>query len=250
MNLNTLQQRKETYIHDERHEEILMERYERMRQLPIAMKKGRADEVMSLLREGLLSIETVDRLYTPEEDSSAAVHKQLISLNTMFMMMAFESGVNPLWVHAVSRHYDVMADRIQTPKQAELLIEHMIEDYCDFSLYQGDYTYSDTIQKAIWFLTADPSAKIELEKLAHRLGMSASALSRKFHAETGQTITQYHMTFRIRYAMRLIREMNRTITEVAMQVGFHDASYFSKVFVKYAGQTPTAYRQQVMENEK
>lgn len=232
---------KAKYIHSDYHEELLFERYAKMQKLQAAVELGDAEQAISLLKESLLSIHTVNQLYTPNEENLKVIHNQLISINVFCMMCAFKSNPNPLYFHTISRHYDTMIDKVTTRDQADALIADMLEDYCAFSVYSDQKQYSSTVQKAIWHITAAPGRKLNLEQLAQSLGMSISSLSRKFRSETGQTMSQYQTAFRIRIAQRYLQEANYSVTQVAYHVGYGDTSYFSKVFTKITGVAPSEY---------
>ena len=63
--------------------------------------------------------------------------------------------------------------------------------------------------------------------------------------KTGKKFTQYISELRIQYAVRLIKEGDLTLDEIAARCGFRDKFYFSKVFKKIIGQTPTAYLHEI-----
>jgi len=79
-------------------------------------------------------------------------------------------------------------------------------------------------------------------ELAGELGVNEHYLSRVFRRELGLTPWQYLTRHRIRQAQRLLRSSHATVTEIASQVGYNDAAYFSRVFRKETGQSPRAFR--------
>ena len=52
---------------------------------------------------------------------------------------------------------------------------------------------------------------------------------------------QYLNKLRINHALEIMKDTTLSITEVAMQCGFSDSTYFSKVFKKYTGKSPLDY---------
>ena len=80
--------------------------------------------------------------------------------------------------------------------------------------------------------------------LAAAVGVSKDYLSHIFHQELGFSPWEYLNRYRIERAKTLLRETTRSITEIAIQVGFDDLSYFSRVFTKHAGCSPRTYREQ------
>ena len=72
--------------------------------------------------------------------------------------------------------------------------------------------------------------------------MSESYLSRLFKDETGYTIGDYLLNYRIKQACLLLDDSSAKIYEVANQVGFRDQRYFSVLFKKIVGITPREFQ--------
>jgi transcriptional regulator GlxA family with amidase domain len=83
---------------------------------------------------------------------------------------------------------------------------------------------------------------VRLTGVASLVGMSASQLSRSFHATTGMTFSAFLMRLRIRAAMQLMTETNLPLCEIAVASGFGDQSHFSRSFVRFVGSTPFKWR--------
>lgn len=79
----------------------------------------------------------------------------------------------------------------------------------------------------------------ELLTIAH---MSRSTLMRVFRRATGQTPIEYLVRLRIQKAMELLRNTDRTITEIALDVGFNDSNYFARQFRRLSGKSPRPFR--------
>jgi AraC-like DNA-binding protein len=77
------------------------------------------------------------------------------------------------------------------------------------------------------------------------IGLSERTLRRQFPAATGMTWRQYLLQSRLLRAMALLAEPGPTVLEVATSVGFESGSAFTRAFTRYAGETPSAYRQRV-----
>lgn len=85
---------------------------------------------------------------------------------------------------------------------------------------------------------------ISLDQVAEAMGMSTFYFSRFFRTAYNQTFVEYLTAYRIRQAVRLLEETDIPVREIAPRVGYTDASYFSKVFKRHVGVTPTEYRNQ------
>ncbi|MBR3965612.1 MAG: helix-turn-helix domain-containing protein [Clostridia bacterium] len=73
-------------------------------------------------------------------------------------------------------------------------------------------------------------------------GMSYSYFSRFFKKAAGMSFTEYLNSVRIEKAAEMLTSSAKTVTEIAMDVGFSSTSYFIALFKKQKGITPAAYR--------
>jgi AraC-type DNA-binding domain-containing proteins len=72
--------------------------------------------------------------------------------------------------------------------------------------------------------------------------MSEDYLTHCFRQELGTTPVEYLNRYRVLQARRLLVESDKSITNIALEVGFSSSSYFSRVFRKEVGLSPEAYR--------
>lgn len=85
---------------------------------------------------------------------------------------------------------------------------------------------------------------ISLEQAASSMGMSSFYFSRLFRASYNRTFLEYLTAYRIDRAAELLRTTDVPVREIAPRIGYADSNYFSKVFKRHFGVTPTEYRQQ------
>lgn len=84
--------------------------------------------------------------------------------------------------------------------------------------------------------------KIDYDELAAAFCVGKTQLNRKIKAITGYTTTEYILQVRISLAKQLLAKTDYSIGDVASRVGIDDVAYFSSVFRKMTGMTPTAFR--------
>ena len=97
------------------------------------------------------------------------------------------------------------------------------------------------IRRVQELILQNPSLPYTQERLAHSLGLSPVYFCRLFHAQTGQTFSDFLASARIRMAQTLLRDGSRSLQEVAELCGYPNKSYFCKVFRKYTHVSPGAY---------
>ena len=74
------------------------------------------------------------------------------------------------------------------------------------------------------------------------MGMSPFYFSRQVKAATGQTFLEFFTAYRIEKAKRRLCSTEMSVSEVGRSVGYPDSNYFTKVFKRATGCTPSAYR--------
>ena len=78
--------------------------------------------------------------------------------------------------------------------------------------------------------------------IADNMAMSISQLSRKLNGITGYSTISYVLQVKLNKAKKMLSDTNISITEVSDACGFNDASYFSRVFKKEFGLSPSQYQ--------
>jgi AraC-like DNA-binding protein len=78
-----------------------------------------------------------------------------------------------------------------------------------------------------------------LARLAHA---SPAHFSRQFRATFGESPHRYLQRRRVERAMELLRETDRSVTDICFDVGFNSLGTFSRTFSKIVGESPTRYR--------
>jgi AraC-like DNA-binding protein len=86
---------------------------------------------------------------------------------------------------------------------------------------------------------AQPLDIATLSRVAH---VSAAHFIRTFRATFGETPHRYLQRRRVERAMFLLRETDRSVTDICMSVGFTSLGTFSRTFRRVVGRTPTEYR--------
>ncbi|MGI6037878.1 MAG: PocR ligand-binding domain-containing protein [Limnochordia bacterium] len=98
------------------------------------------------------------------------------------------------------------------------------------------------LQKAVDFLYNNYQRDVSLEEVAQAVHVSPYYLSHLFREELGVTYITFLTKLRIEEAKSLLLETDLTIQEISYLVGYRDSSYFTKVFKKLEGRTPTQFR--------
>ena len=92
------------------------------------------------------------------------------------------------------------------------------------------------------FMEQNFSRPIKVEDVAKQINFSPSHFASVFRQEVGVTFLDYLTSLRIEAAKNLLRYTQRTLPDIAAEVGYQDARYFSKLFKNSVGLKPSEYR--------
>jgi AraC-like DNA-binding protein len=112
-----------------------------------------------------------------------------------------------------------------------------------YSLADGKKLSTRSLLPAVSYVSGNYSEKLRLSTAAKLCDLSRFQFSRTFKKEQGLTFRDFVVQQRIQRAADLMRQSRGlSITEVAFAVGFNDLSYFSRIFRRQFGVTPSNYR--------
>jgi len=121
-----------------------------------------------------------------------------------------------------------------------------IDLLCDETQKVNTYLESSALVDGVKaYLASHLDAQLSMTEICSEFGVSQSALSKKFYSETRRTVIEYHTALRLNEAKRRIRETGESFGAIADSMGFSSSNYFSKVFKKHTGMTPTEYSKYV-----
>ena len=98
------------------------------------------------------------------------------------------------------------------------------------------------LKNVLSFIHKNIDRHISLDELAKTAGMSPKYFCRVFKELTGKRPIEYLNYYRIESACEMLTLTDESITEIAMNCGFDDMSYFSKTFARYKGTSPNKFR--------
>lgn len=106
---------------------------------------------------------------------------------------------------------------------------------------KNDYMNHET-DNAVTYFTENYNREINIEEYAASRGMSVSWFIRNFKKYTGYTPLQYIVSIRVSNAQILLETTNYAVNEISRIVGYDNQLYFSRLFHKLKGYSPTEYR--------
>ena len=200
------------------------------------LSSGLAEEVDDFIRDYFNAI--------GQEPMSSLVFRNYVVLNVRFSVLSFLKKLGCDDSEISGQEMENIMD--ETGKTIEAAVA-----YCGKILKKaialrdenaGDQNRS-VLKLAVDFIDHNyMDEEISLNKAAHVANVSANHFSALFSQNMGQTFTEYLTDLRMNKAKELLRCTAMRSSEIAGEVGYKDAHYFSYLFKKTQGMTPSEYR--------
>lgn len=127
-------------------------------------------------------------------------------------------------------------------------LQFILENICTPDIELKKDLYSDDIQNAITFIHENLLRDLDIESIAEQCGLSPSRFKAKFKEQLGITPHAYINSLKIDSAKIYLKDMERSVTDVAYLLNFSSSNHFASLFKKYTGYTPSEFRKQRFSN--
>lgn len=128
-------------------------------------------------------------------------------------------------------------------KKKIILLQFIHELWKKGFIVENDTTGRNTVEKEmVSYIQQNYTGKILLREFGEQFHLSEKYISRYFKDHFHITLSQYVTYLRLEHAKQMLQETNISVTEVAMQSGYQNISYFIRSFKKTYGVSPLKYR--------
>ncbi|WP_027087113.1 response regulator [Cohnella panacarvi] len=201
------------------------------RQFLDRIRLGRWPEV----RHSLMSL-----IQRGEDAGLSLVEAQQRALNALWLIsrVLLEMGVeadNPLFAYQCP-------DYPQLRTETDRLLDHLMNAIAA----RQDRMEPDVVQRIKQYIVAHSSEEISLETIARQVDLNPFYISKMFKEQLGINYIDFLTECRIDKAKSLMGNPERSLKEITFEVGYNDPNYFSKVFKKSCGMSPTEYRKALL----
>ncbi|WP_059042382.1 response regulator transcription factor [Paenibacillus rubinfantis] len=134
---------------------------------------------------------------------------------------------------------------IEGAKLKEELFRHL---HAVMTLYHNQLGEGQAshVQRAKAYMESCPAEELSLQQVAAYVHLHPGHLSELFKKETGSTFGDYVIALRMRRAMELLAVSPAKVSEIAGLTGYEDVKYFSRLFKKHTGKTPSEFRDEAL----
>lgn len=138
---------------------------------------------------------------------------------------------------------DIASGVLQSQESAVEYVVRIIKKALELREKAASNKYGDVVNEVMIYIEKNyADEELSLNLLASHVNFSPNHLSMIFSQQTGSTFIKYLTDFRMNKAKELLRCTGKKSSVISMEVGYKDPHYFSYLFKKTQGQTPTQYR--------
>ena len=198
------------------------------------LKTGNADEIIYFVSEFFMNI--------GEDAINSMMLRQYIAMDSYFAVVGFMKELE-IEEEQYKKDIEFSAECVSSPERVRQYIVDMLTKAIGLRDNAASSRYHDIVDEAVDFIKNNyGDDELSLNQLASIVNVSPSHLSMIFSQEIGVTFIKYLTDYRLKRAKELLKCTNKRSSEVATEVGYKDPHYFSFIFKKTLGMTPTQYR--------
>lgn len=169
------------------------------------------------------------------------IFRQYITMDAYFSIVDFLKGLGLQKDEIEAPDQD--SSILQDEKSAMDYIVRIMEKALVLREKKASSRYEDVVSEVIHYIEDNyAQEELSLNLLASHVNFSPNHLSMIFSQQTGQTLIRYLTDYRMNRAKELLRCSSKKSSVISMEVGYKDPHYFSYLFKKTQGMTPTQYR--------
>ncbi len=203
------------------------------------------EKVLSFLRSG--SSDEADRLVDEiieetDDGMRSQMFRQYLTMDIYFATVRYlnEIGISKEKTDELAVDMSVLASYEDTVE----CIRGLLKSACELRGFVRNTRHSEVVEGVIRYVEAHyKDEELSLNQVADNVNFSANHLSTVFHQEYGKSFVKYLTDLRMEKAKKLLRETGMRSSDVCYEVGYKDPHYFSSIFKKTQGMTPTQYRE-------
>lgn len=195
-----------------------------------------------------LFVEIFDYTSTCLKEDVNRVKFELLELYFTLSRMAFEYDVPCTdldgFIMSRNKYYNLL-----TVQEIYHIFDEEIRSLCVKFNEERNKKAKKTMFQAVQFIKENFMKEITLEDVAKKVCISPNYFSRMFKNEFNQSFIDYLTKVRIDNAKAMILKAGKSISDICWDVGYNDPNYFTKVFKKVSGLTPSEFKEQSLKNK-
>jgi AraC-like DNA-binding protein len=201
-----------------------------------AIQQGERSQARAIINRLLLHI------YDHRPFSLNLLKSFAMELIVMMSRTAVDAGVDPTRIMGMNSGRFAALAGVDDEEDLSPWMTDTLEKLMDEIHAQRRKRRQIHLSRAIGYIEKHLAENIRRDEVARHGGLSPGHFSHLVREETGQTFRELVARYRVRHASHLLARTRRSLSEIALDCGFIDQSYFTKIFRKISGQNPLQYR--------
>ncbi|MCL2463707.1 MAG: helix-turn-helix domain-containing protein [Micrococcales bacterium] len=183
-------------------------------------------------------------LYLSTNGSVPRLRQGAAELITLFSRAAIEGGADADAIFGEKQVLDQRLARAQTLDELSVFLVRVFNRFVGYVFDFSQFQHANTLRQIVGYVRTHYAQRVTLADAARQVWLSPSYLSSVFSSEMKTSFTAYVQSVRIEKSKDLLLGTHRSIADIAAATGFSDQSYFTKVFTRATGTSPTQFRRQ------
>ena len=230
----------------DREDEFLRAPYNPEIEFYSTIRMGDVEKVKELCKDSLVDKPGLGRL---SDDPVQNLKYHFVITTALVARYCIEGGMDLSTAYSVSDFYIQKADKCKRQQDITSLHPVMCMDYAKrMKNLRKHSVCSKQIAQCLDYIYEHLHNRITVEEIADYLNMNPSYLSRLFKKEVGTSISDYIRKQKLETAKNMLVYSDYRPAEIASILAFPSQSYFTEIFHKYVGLTPTEYRKANFQN--
>ena len=183
-----------------------------------------------------------EQLENPGEKDVQYLRYQVFSIINVLQILLLEKGKN---IKDLMRNGEETWKKLNDVRSVPALVQWLETIMLQIKRNFFDYSKSrnaQLVQQVKFYIQEHYDQQLGADEIAQQVFMSSKQMNNIFRKETGQSVFEYLVAYRIHMAKQMLAHQDARINEVAYQVGYTNLSHFNLMFKKHTGKTPREYR--------
>jgi len=192
---------------------------------------------------GRLLNELLGYIFFASGGELSRIKTRVHELIVLISRAAADGGADARQIFELNERFFTEIVNIDTIDDLCFWLTGVMNTYLSSVFDYSEVRHYDVIHKAVTYIRMHLTEHITLEDVAREVFLTPSYLSRLFKKEMGCNFSRYLNKLRVERSKPFLLNENNRLIDIAQLSGFEDQSYFTKVFKKMTGVTPSRFRE-------
>lgn len=195
-------------------------------------------------REGskLLLNQLLGQIFLTSECDLEQCKARIMELVVLLSRAAIDAGADINEIFCCNTGYIREIEQTNSLEDLSVWVTGIMHRFISYSFDFSQIKHSDVVYKVMEYVKNNYDKKLTLDEIAGSVYLSKSYLSSIFKEESGYHLSHYINKVRVEKSKMMLLDGSARLIDIANLCGFEDQSYFTKVFKRFTGLSPKAFR--------